>query len=178
MSPVVSTQELTERLDPLLNRAGYVPLASLTVSGDAKRSFQELAHVLPTFWVGAPYGSLSFVGACQADRLDETTVTQLMDRIFRIALDLLLWTGQLVFHGGLGPAVRLGVFGRVLFVWESSPQVAVQKVQRIKRIHWFKKCQVVPWIVVLPHRRVYGHHGLPFTMGPPTVHEIQQLLSA
>ena len=175
---MLSLQALTEHLDPLLRRLGYVPSRLLQFSGEPEALVGRLAQETPICWMGAPWGSLSFIGVCHADRLDEANVAQVMDRTFNVALGLLPWTGQLVFHGGLGPAVQLGVFGRILFVWESTPRLTIAQVHRMKCGRFFKKCYVVPWAVVLPERRVYGHQGLPFTMGAPSSGEIQDLLRA
>ena len=175
--PVLHAQALTEQIDPILRRAGYTPCASLQLSSDLAALTRPFVEETSALWMGEPWGSISFFGVRQADALDEAAISSLIDRFFAAAQDLLPFTGQLVFHGGLGPAVRLGVFGRLLLVWESTPRVAVARVRSIKRIQWLKKCHVVPWAAVLPERRAYGHRGLPFTMGAPAVQEIQRLLT-
>ena len=104
-----------------------------------------------------------------------------MDRVFDIGMGLFASKEKRVFHTGFGAFSGigvLGVFGRILFAWESIPRVTISQVQRTKRIRLFKRCQIVPWSAVLPDRRVYGHKGLPFTMGAPAVSDVQQLLLA
>ena len=175
MPLVLSLQALTEQLDPVLRRAGYAPYPSLRASGEPEALIRRLAQETSALWIGAPWGSVSFIGVRQADQLDAAGLAHVMDRVFETAFGLLPWTGQLVFASGA--AVQLGVFGRILFVWESPPRVPVEQVQRTKRGQLFKKCYVVPWSVVLPERRIYGHKGLPLTMGAPSVSELQRLLN-
>lgn len=178
MATLLSTQTLTERLNPILTSAGYAPYASLQLSGEPQTLMQQLAKDVPALWMGTPWGSLSFFGVRQADRLDQTSLAQLMDRAFKVALGLLPSTGQLTFKAGLGArSVGLGVYGRILFVWESTPNLAIGKVQQAKRGQFLKKCYVVSWAAVLPEERVYGHKWLPFTMGAPSVSDIQRLLT-
>lgn len=180
MPAILNTHELSERLDPIIGRAGLFPLSALQqLSPDLERFRQELSRELPAVWFGAPWGSWSFFGVHQADQLNETSVARFMDRIFEIGRGLFSSEEQWVFHTGsatLSGRGPLGVFGRVLFVWESMPQVTISQVQRAKRSTSFGRCCIVPWVVVLPERRVYGHKGLPFTMGAPVVRDIQRLL--
>ena len=181
MSPILSSQELATQLDPLLIRAGLFSLVSLQkLSPDLNRFREQLTQRLPTVWFGAPWGSWSFFGMSRADQFDDTNIAQFMDQVFEIACSLFSSKEQWVIETGIATVSGtrpLGVFGRILFVWESIPRIVISQVQGAKRSRSFGRCCIVPWVAVLPERRVYGHKGLPFTMGAPSVNAIQRLIS-
>ncbi len=180
MAVILSAQSLAAQLEPLLERAGLFPAKTLRLSPDLSTFRDRLIEALPSSWLGAPWGSWAFFSVVHADTLARTQIEQLMDHLFETSQHLMRSRESWVFHtaaGTLSGTGPLGIYGRVLFVWEAAPNVAIPDVQRMKRSRFLKKYAIVPWAAVLLARRVYGHRGLPLTMGAPSVRDLQQLIS-